>query len=115
MSKPEEPLSYGEEPLPNGYVSYSVTQKMSMPTGSPGVRSVAIYIPKQKDIPSVSVRIISSAAATLLMVTSVKINEDVAGYMQIAIAAQGIPPGTSSGAAGQHYCNIVAIGKPLAS
>ncbi len=109
MAKPEEPLAYNEEPLPNGYVSYSVTQKMSMPTGSPHVRSVAIYIPKQKDVPSVSVQIIDFAAAALLMVTSLKINEDVAGYMQIAIAAQALPGGT---AAGEHYCNIVAIGKP---
>jgi hypothetical protein len=48
------------------------------------------------------------------MVYSVKINEDVGGYMQIAIEAQTLPPGANP-ATGLHYCNIVAIGKPLSA
>jgi hypothetical protein len=112
LSKPEEPLVYGEEKLAFGYTSYSVTQKMTEPTGSPHVRGVAIYIPKLKDIPNLSVRIISSAGSALLTVYSVKINEDVAGYMQIAIEAQSLPPGAHP-ASGVHHCNILAIGKPV--
>ena len=41
-----------------------------------------------------------------------KINENVGGYMQIAIAAQTLPPGAEP-ATGVHFCNIVAIGKPI--
>ena len=111
MSKPEEPFAYDEEPLPHGYVSYSVTQRMTEPTGSPHVRGVAIYIPMQQETPSVSVRIISHEGSALLMVSSLKINDDVAGYMQIAIAAQTLTPGQH--ATGVHFCNIVAIGKPI--
>ena len=111
-SKPEEPLAYDEEPLPFGYVSYSVLQKMTEPTGGPHVRQVAIYIPRLLDIPSVSIRIVSHAGSALLRVSSMKINENVGGYMQIAIAAQTLPPGAEP-ATGVHFCNIVAIGKPI--
>jgi hypothetical protein len=112
--KPEEPLAYNEEKLAFGYVSYCVTQQMTEPTNSPHVRGVAIYIPKLLDIPSVSIRIVSHAGSALLMVYSVKINEDVGGYMQIAIEAQTLPPGANP-ATGLHYCNIVAIGRPVSA
>ncbi len=110
---PEIPLYCNEEQLPDGFVSYCAAQKMSEPTGSPHVRSVAIYIPKLKECPTVSVRIITHAAGALLTVTSLKINLDVGGYTQIAIAAGPLPPPHGGAtAAGVHYCNIVAIGKP---
>ena len=118
--KPIEQPLYDEEPLPFDCVSYSVTQKMIEPTGSPHVRSVSIYIPQLTGIPSVSIRIISQADPTLpppkagpalLRVSSLKIDNNVSGSMPITIAAQTLPPGTSP-ATGIHYCNIVAIGKP---
>jgi hypothetical protein len=111
--KPEEPLIYQEEPLPNGYVSYSVTQQMLPPSTGPNVRGCAIYIPRQQDVPGISVSIVSSEAATQMAVYSLKVNEDVAGFMQIAIEAQPIL--NSESAAGLHYCNLVAIGRPLAA
>mgnify|MGYP000512918537 CR=1 FL=1 len=111
-NRPEMPLACHVEPLPRGFASYSLTQKMIEPTGSPHVRSVAIYLPRMQDIPNLSVRIISSAASALLMVTSLKINEDVGGYMQIAVAAQSLMGGPATGV---HHCNIVAIGKPMAA
>jgi hypothetical protein len=108
--RPEDQHAYNPEPLPNGYVSYSVTEKMIMPDGSPGVRSCSLYIPKQKDVPSVSIRIITHQGGALLMVTSLKIGLDVSGLTQITIAAQPVHPDIP--ATGVHYCNIVAIGKP---
>lgn len=111
--KPEEPLHCHEELLPDGYVSYSVTQVMSEPTGSHHVRAVAIYIPRLREVPSLSVRIIADASASPVMVTSVKIDENVGGYMQIAVAAQTLPPGAPP-VVGVHHCNIVAIGQPVA-
>jgi hypothetical protein len=112
QNRPEMPLACNVEPLPNGYVSVCITQKMIEPTGSPHVRGVAIYLPQMQDIPNLSVRIISSAASALLMVTSLKINENVGGYMQVAVAAQGVSGGPATGV---HHCNIIAIGKPLAA
>lgn len=113
MSKPEEPLTYDEEKLPFGCVSYTVTQQMTKPEDADHVRGCAIYIPQLTDIPSLSIRIVSHAGSALLRVSSVKINENVGGYMQIAIAAQTLPPGAEP-ATGVHYCNLVAIGKPKA-
>jgi hypothetical protein len=110
-NRPEKPFACHVESLPRGLFSYSFTQRMTQPNGSLHVRSVAIYLPRMLDIPNVSVRIISSAGAALLMVTSLKINEDVGGYMQVAVAAQSLD---GQPAAGVHHCNIVAIGKPLA-
>ncbi len=85
---------------------------MSEPTGSPHVRGVAFYIDRLYDTPTVSIRIVSSAGSALLAVYSLKINEDVAGYTQIAIEAQTLPPGGP--ATGDYFCNIVAIGRPVA-
>jgi hypothetical protein len=115
--KPEKPLQYDEEPLPHGYVSYSVTQLMGVPTGGYHVRQAAIYIPQQHGIPGLSVRIIADASASPLMISSVKINENVGGYMQIAIAAQTLPKGsdTAPPVVGSHHCNIVAIGRPIST
>ena len=119
--KPEEPLAYDEEKLPQGYVSYSVTQVMKEPTDSHHVRGVAIYIPHLHEVPSLSVRIIADERASPVMITSVKINENVGGYMQIAVAVQtlppppGAPPPQPTPVIGVHYCNIVAIGRPVAN
>ena len=86
---------------------------MTMPDDAPHVRGVAIYIPKLLETPTVSVQIVTNEGGARMMVTSLKINLDVSGYTQIAVAAQVIPPGTD--AAGVHHCNIVAIGKPEVS
>ena len=113
MSKPEEPLIYNEEPLFDGYVSYSVTQQMLPPSTGPNVRGCAIYIPLQKEMPGISLSIVTSDGGALMAVTSLKINENVSGFMQIGVAAQPIL--NKDSAAGLHYCNLVAIGKPLAA
>ena len=65
------------------------------------------------DAPSVSIRILSDLGSTPLMVTSLKVNEDVSGFTQVAVAAQTLPPGGA--ATGKHYCNLVAIGRPRPS
>lgn len=109
-NRPERPLACHVDALPDGLVSYALTQEMTQPDNSPHVRSVAIYLPLMEQVPTVTARIISDANAALLMITSLKINHDVGGYLQVAIAAQtlfGAKP-----AVGTHYCNIVAIGKP---
>lgn len=111
--RPEDPLVYNEEKLPHGNVGYSVTQVMSEPIGSPHVRGVAIYIPRLRELPNLTIRIIGNEGSSPLMVSSLKINEDVGGYMQIAIQAQILPLGASR-VVGSHHCNIVAIGHPLA-
>lgn len=113
ISKPEEPLLYNEEPLAFGRTTYSVTQQMTKPTGSPHVRNVAIYIPRQTGVPDISIRIVSSAGSVPLVLFSVKINDNAEGWMQIGIVAQALPP--ADNAAGFHYCNIEAIGTPAAS
>jgi hypothetical protein len=109
--KPEAPLACHEEPLPSGYRSYSVLQEMTMPDGAHHVRGCAIYLPRMTGVPSVSVRIVSHEGSALLHVTSLKINDDVGGWLQIAVAAQSLPPGAHP-ATGVHYCNLVVIGKP---
>ena len=113
ISKPEEPLLYDEEPLPFGQTSYSVTQQMTEPDCAPHVRGVAIYLPLQTAVPAISIRIVSSAGSVPLVIYALKINENVGGWMQIAIEAQALPP--ADNAAGVHYCNIVAIGTPAPS
>lgn len=105
---PEKPLAYCVEHVAFGKTSFSITHEMTTPTGSPHVRGAAFYLPRLTDIPSLSTRIISHAGSALLIITSVKINEDVGGWMQIAIAAQSFD---GSPAHGKHFCNIVAIGR----
>ena len=51
-----------------------------------------MYIPNQKDVPSVSIRIITHEGGALLMVTSLKIGLDVSDLTQITIAAQPVHP-----------------------
>ncbi len=109
--KPEAPIACHEEPLPSGYRSYSVLQEMTMPDGSDHVRGCAIYLPRMVGVPNVSVRIVSHEGSALLHVTSFKMNDNVGGWLQIAVAAQSLPPGAHP-ATGVHYCNLVVIGKP---
>jgi hypothetical protein len=111
---PEEPLAYHEDKLDWERMSYCVTQELREPTDSPHVRAASMYVPHLEDVPSVSVRIISDPGSTPLMVSSLKINKDVAGYTQITVAAQTRPP-AGGPVKGAHYCNIIAIGKTTSS
>lgn len=107
---PETPLIYCVEPLAFGKASFSLLQKLTVPTGSPHVRGAAFYIPRLVDVPSISIRIISHAGSALLAITSVKVNDNVSGWMQIAVQLQTLD---NSPAHGTHFCNIVAIGTEL--
>ena len=105
---PEKPLAYCVEHVAFGKTSFSITHELTMPTGSPHVRGAAVYLPPMVDMPSISIRIVSHAGSALLTITSVKVNENVSGWLQIAIAAQTFD---ASPANGKHFCNIVAIGQ----
>ena len=101
-----------QEPIVFGQVkaSYSSTGKMSMPDGSPHVRGIEFRIPRLNACPSVSCQILGDEDACLLVVYSLKINDNVDNMMQIAIEAQTLD---DKPAKGIHYCNIVVIGSPL--
>lgn len=109
---PETPLIYCVEPLAFGKTSFSLLQRLTVPTGSPHVRGAAFYIPRLVDVPSNSFRIVSHAGSALLAITSVKVNDGVSGWMQIAVQAQTLD---GSPAHGTHFCNIVAIGTELSA
>ena len=105
---PEKPLAYCVEHVAFGKTSFSITQEMTTPQSSPHERGAAFYLPHMVDMPSISVRIVSHAGSALLTITSVKVNENVSGWLQIAVAAQTFD---GSPASGKHFCNIVAIGQ----
>lgn len=89
---------------------YCATGRMTEPTASPHVRGIEFRLPRFEAPPGVSVQIAASAAASLLAVYSVKVNDNIGGQTQVAIEAQTIAGGPASGV---YHCTIVVTGVPL--
>ena len=85
------------------------THEMSGAGDSTHVRNAEFHLPRFAQAPTVSVQVTALPGSSVLVVYSVKINDNI-GHTQIAIEAQTVPGGPAEGT---HYCTIIATGMPL--
>lgn len=100
-----EMTGYAENPT-----VYCSTGKMGEPDESPHVRQIEFRLPRLKEAPIVSVQITAPHGSSMLGLYSVKVNDNVGGQTQVAVAAQTIRGGPAHG---EHYCSIVVTGFPV--